>query len=387
MTSVALYVVSRWGEPTETFVRREVDAMRAGGCNVEVLSLKRPIRRPGDPRVHHLGPVAVVGGAVHSMLRHPLRAGAALVRIIVQSRPRTLISHLVGAAHGLAAVRALDAPSVVHAHFAWVAATAADVLTSVVQRPFSLMAHAFDIYDERYVDRYLGDKLRRADFVAVESDRIADDLRVRFRVYPHTLRIGVPRSYIDGARPRGERDGSTRIISVGSLVSKKGHDVLVRAAARLPVELTIVGGGPERASLIALADTLGMAGRVTFTGPLAPNEVIDELDGHDVFALASRVVPTGDRDGVPNVLIEAMARGLPVVASDLGGVADLVAGVGALVRPEDHDALATVLAEWVEDPEQRRAMGRAGQERIRAAYVAEDNVQWLIERFEEAAGG
>lgn len=385
MTVTVLYVTSRWGKSTETFVRREVAAVRGAGATVRVLSLKRPILAADDPDVEHRSGIGLVLGGVVAAVRRPVRSTRAFVRIISLSRRETVLAHLAGFVHGLAAARSAPDVDVVHAHFAWVSATAADVVSTWRDVPFGIMPHAFDIYDHRVIDRYLADKLRRARLLFVESEQIAADVRRSYGAIATPLRIGVPREMTENLP---DRSGSgARIVTVGSLVTKKGHDNLIASVAGLAASLTIVGEGPEEQHLRSLICSLGADDRVQFKGYLRPEQVIEELDAHDVFVLASRIDPSGDRDGVPNVLIEAMARGLPVIATDVGGVADLIEGVGIVVPPNDEPALTEALILWLDDVDARAAAGAAGHRRITDHYVAEVNGAWLADQFEEVSEG
>ena len=197
-----LYVVSRWGEATQTFVRREAAAAVAAGSFVLVLSLKRPVPTDLEVPVWHLGPGSVLVGALAALLRDQRRGLRVAWRMIRQSRPRTIAPNLAATAVGLAAAQRLPRVDWVHAHFNWVAGTAADALSSVRAQSFSVFPHAFDIFDRRYVDAYTGDKLRRAALVLVESERIAAETDERFGCRSLVQRMGVPPSVVVDRVPR-----------------------------------------------------------------------------------------------------------------------------------------------------------------------------------------
>ena len=161
------------------------------------------------------------------------------------------------------------------------------------------------------------------------------------------------------------------VLSVGRLVEKKGHDSLIRAVAVLrdvgvDVRLRIAGEGPEWPTLQRLIHELALADRVAFLGPLTPAEVELEYAGADIFALACRKLIDGDRDGIPNVVLEAMAHGLPVVSTALAGVAEAVADetTGLLAPPDDPRALAALLRRLIESCELREILGSAGRVRV-----------------------
>lgn len=177
-----------------------------------------------------------------------------------------------------------------------------------------------------------------------------------------TIHNGVP----DAARPACGRRASPTIGSVGRLAPQKGFDILLRALASLPDEVgvVLVGDGPSRAALQALAGGLGVAERVEWTG--WSERARDRLAELDVFVLASRF------EGFPLVVLEALLAELPVVACDVGDVSDAVipGRTGRLVSPEDPQALASTLGELLADPDQRKRLGRAGRELVLERFTA-----------------
>lgn len=382
-----LYVVSEWRAPTQTFVRREVEAAVAAGNAVTVLSLKAPAgASASDPPVVHLGRAAW-GLAVLTVLRHPLRSTRALLRAAATSRPSTAPFNLAAVLIGLGAARRVPPVDWIHAHFAWVAASAADGTAAVRGQPFSVFPHAFDIFDRRFVDRYTRSKLRRAAFVVVESPAIRAEVDERFGCQSEVARMGVPRDLLRPvATPRVVTPGL--VVSVGSLLPKKGHDVLLHAVAELPaVQLVVAGEGEERPRLEGLADDLGVSDRVQWPGSLPEAEVMALLDRAAVFCLASRPTPDGDRDGVPNVLIEAMARGVPCVSTAVSGIPDLLgADRGLVVAPGDAAALAQALARVLDEPGPTAERATRAQEHVAAEYVTDENWARLQRRIDVARG-
>lgn len=379
-----LYVVSKWNQNTETFVRREVAAAVASGCQVEVVSLKPPGESDGivdeSSIVVHAPRLAVAMLAAAALLvRRPRAAMGALGPILRLGRPGTWPWHLRAWIVGLAVAPRVEAPDIVLAHFAWVSSTAADVVAALRCRPFAVFAHAHGIYETRCADRYLADRLQRALALFVESDHIADDVRRRFDVDPIVMRMGVPSSSLV-ARPRpcgvGDRP---LVVSVGALREKKGHDTLVSAISSLDgVSLVIAGEGPLRSRLLGLISDLGVTDRVDLIGHRTQQEVHHLLDRASVFCLASRVTDSGDRDGVPNVLIEAMARGVPVIATSVSGIPDLLADdCGLVVPPDDAVLLAQALGSTLQDTSQSMARAERALGRVRRDYTTERNWERL----------
>ncbi|MCO8126628.1 glycosyltransferase family 4 protein [Acidimicrobiia bacterium EGI L10123] len=167
----------------------------------------------------------------------------------------------------------------------------------------------------------------------------------------------------------------TKVVSVGALRPKKGHDLLIRAVAELDqVSLDIVGEGAERQKLERLVLQLGATDRVRFRGHVDQWTITELLDHAAVFCLASRVTESGDRDGVPNVLIEAMARGVPVIATKVSGIPDLLAdGRGSVVAEGDVPGLRNAIAEALADPSDARERAQSALEHVRENYTTTSN--------------
>jgi glycosyltransferase involved in cell wall biosynthesis len=173
---------------------------------------------------------------------------------------------------------------------------------------------------------------------------------------------------VETVAPRVAVPGPPRVLSVGRLVEKKGHDTLIRAAGLLrdegvPFTLRIAGDGPEWPRLQRLVHELDLAGQVTFLGPLSSAEVQSEYGSASVFALACRQLANGDRDGLPNVLLEALVQGLPVVGTTQAGIVEAVEhGCTALLVPPDKpDALADAIRRVLTDPQLAQRLGASGQ--------------------------
>jgi glycosyltransferase involved in cell wall biosynthesis len=380
------YVVSRWGEPTQTFVRREAEGVAARGADVAAVSL-RPIG-PAASSVagHHLGPLRAVGGALATFARHPRAAGRVMWTVATRSAPRNMGHQLVAAVIGLAwAGRAEVAGRSLHAHFGWVAATATWAAAQITGRPYTVVLHAFELHGERYQDRFAGVPLRGATHVYVISDADRAIVAARWGLTATTLRMGVPEAWLVEA-PDPSVDPHL-VVAVGSLVPKKGHQVLLAALATCPTpyRLEVIGAGPLEPTLVAQARSLGLADRVRFLGLLDEEDVRSRMRRAWVVVLAAVVDPSGDRDGIPVALMEAMASGVPVVSTRVGAIEELVEGAGVLVTAEDPDALAAALEDLCV-PERRTELATAGLARVRADWTAERGAAVVYEAH-QAVGG
>lgn len=267
-----------------------------------------------------------------------------------------------------------------HAHFAHGATTITWFAATLTRLPFSFTGHAKDIWRESLNPAgLLTRKLRAAEFVVTCTGAnrehllaLASDTPVHL-VY-HGLNSDFAALLAEAPAAAGAPDGQLRIAAVGRLVEKKGFDLLVAAVRRLRdegvyVRLTIAGeDGPAGTPLRAQIADLGLADVVTVRPTLSQRELLQLYRDSDVAALACRVVDDGDRDGIPNVLVEAMAAGLPVVSTAVSGIPELVRDgrTGLLVPPEDPAALTAALRRLT-DPLLRERLAPAG-----AALVAQE---------------
>jgi glycosyltransferase involved in cell wall biosynthesis len=170
-----------------------------------------------------------------------------------------------------------------------------------------------------------------------------------------------------------------RILSVGRAVEKKGFPDLIHALAKLgrdpDWEWVHVGGGPDLAALKSLVQSVGIDGRVRWRGSLSQPEVIEEYRAADLFVLPSRVAASGDRDGLPNVLLEAQSQGLACISTRVSGIPELIDDGcnGVLLESGDVTGLARAIGQLLDDPGERRRLGERGRARV-------------VERFSSSAG-
>jgi glycosyltransferase involved in cell wall biosynthesis len=196
---------------------------------------------------------------------------------------------------------------------------------------------------------------------------------------------------------RSARDGSDsadplRFVTIGRAVEKKGFDDLLAALSRLPAglswRLTHIGGGEKLPALQQQAQALGLSDHVLWAGPKAQDAVIAALREADLFVLPSKQAGDGDRDGLPNVVMEAASQALPIVATDFAGIPEFVRpGVeGLLVAPGDRDALAAALLELGASPQRRAALGEAAFARLTGAFSARAGLERIAALLRDSAG-
>jgi len=396
------FVLKGYPRLSEAFIAQEIAALERRGLDILIVSL----RRPTDERQHpvHREIRAQVRYLPEYLLREPLRVlrawlklrkhptyGAAkntwwkdLWRDPTPNRIRRFGQALVLAAELPADIARL------HAHFLHTPASVARYAAILRALPWSASAHAKDIWTTPEWEKR--EKLAACDWLvtctAVNRNHLA--------ALAPPGRVTLAYHGIDLARfppyrpPRPLRDGRGEpvvILSVARLVEKKGTDVLLEALARLPHDLhwrlVHIGGGPLAAKVQRRARALGIAERVTWRGALTQDQLLAQYRSADLFALACRVARDGDRDGLPNVLAEAQSQALACVATRVSAIPELVrdGSTGLLVPENDAAALAAALKALIIDPAWRRALGEAGQARVRAAFTVEANFERLAASF------
>ena len=181
------------------------------------------------------------------------------------------------------------------------------------------------------------------------------------------------------------------MLSVGRLVEKKGTDDLLAALARLPTELhwhlTHIGAGELSAAMKVRARDLGLAARIEWLGAQPQARVLNEYRRADLFVLASRIAGDGDRDGLPNVLMEAQSQGLACLSTQVSAIPELIedGATGCLIPPGDPAALASALTRLIRDPKTREALGAAGARRVRAHFDVGTGIDSLLTYFGAAS--
>jgi colanic acid/amylovoran biosynthesis glycosyltransferase len=397
--------VSRFPKISETFVLYEILALEAQGFRVDLYPLlrsnERLVHREAIPllaraRFQPFISRAVIASNLRSLRRHPRRYLGALWSIVagtVGSR-----NYLLG---GLAifpkAVHAADSMqrdgvAHVHCHFANHPALAGLVIKRLTGVPFSFTAHAFDIYVDRHM---LRTKVAEAAFVTTISE-YNRRLIVEHCGDQADAKVAVIHCGVDSEvfRPRKDerRAREFTIACVGTLEPKKGQPVLVEACAILrhqgiDVICNIVGEGPERAALERAIADAGLEGRVALLGARTRAEVAALLARSDVLVAPSVPLPNGKKEGIPIVLMEAMSCEMPVVASEISGIPELVEHerTGLLAPPGDAAALARALQRLHAEPGLRNRLGGAARRKVQREFDLSANAALLGRRFEAAA--
>jgi glycosyltransferase involved in cell wall biosynthesis len=398
------FVLKGYPRLSETFIAQEIAALERRGLDILIVSL----RRPTDGRTHavHEEIRAALLYLPEYLINEPRRVLRAWWRVRRWPQYRSVLAAWLRdlardptanrvRRFGQALVLAAELPSDVarlHAHFLHTPASVTRYAAILRGLPWSGSAHAKDIWTIPEWEKR--EKLADCSWLVTCTESNREHLAQLTR----PGRVGLVYHGFDLSRfpappsARRNRTGAdpadpVTILSVARLVEKKGIDILLEALARLPSRmhwrLVHVGGGPLRGVLEKRARSLGIAQHISWRGPMNQDELLAEYRAADLFALASRVARNGDRDGLPNVLVEAQSQALACIATRVSAIPELIrhGSTGLLVAPESPQELAQALASLIAGPERRRALGEAGRARVTAAFELESNLERLAERF------
>lgn len=366
---------------SETFVSNEIRALRALGHRVRPMALSAAPRpcQPEDEafRAETLRLADLpCGGAMAAVAAQPAGLARAL-RFVAAQRglPRRSLL-LAGARVALAARR--EGATHIHAHFAHAPAATAIVAARLAGLTCSFTGHGFEVYGPATAD--LAAKLHAADLAVA----VCEDMAATFRALVPAARVATLPCGVDAWRfAPSDAPANGRLLAIGRLAPQKGYEVLIEALALLPPDrrpvVEAVGGGGLGPALEARARALGVADRIRFLGPRPAGWIAAEGPRYQGFVAPYVATPDGDRDTGPVAAKEAMAMGLPVLASALMGLKQIVApGTGRLVPPGDAAALAEGLAWLAALPaDARRAMGAAGRRHVARAFSLEGQARGL----------
>ncbi len=388
-------VVKGYPRLSETFIAQELLGLEARGVRLHIISL----RQPYDPTTHpiHDEIAAPVSYLPEYLWREPLRvirswwaarrlAGYAAARAKfwrdLWRDPTPNRIRRFGQACVLAHEHGPDL-GILYAHFLHTPASVARYSAAMLNMPFAVSAHAKDIWTTPEWEKR--EKIQDTSWLTTCTAHGADHLRhlagdaggrAKIHLNYHGLDLKRFAPVPSDCRERGGSDASAPVslASVGRLVEKKGYDDLLAALALLPAELpwrfTHVGGGPLAKTLAAQADRLGLAGKIEWRGRQPQSKVQEVLQQADIFVLASKIADDGDRDGLPNVLMEAQSQSVPCIGTAVSAIPELIEdGVtGRLVAPGDRPALAAAIAALAGDPALRSQLAERALAKLKADF-------------------
>ena len=390
---------------SETFIAQELLALQQKGLAFEIWSLRHPYDDKSHPMHAQItAPVRYLPEYLHddwgrvargflTALKNP--RSLRLLAVWLNDLRRDMTANRVRRL-GQALVLARELPqdiAALYVHFLHTPASVTRYAAILRDVPWSFSAHAKDIWTSP--DWEKREKIAASSFGVTCTGFGAEhlsglaDLDGKIDLIYH----GIDLSRFPAPPERDYNralslEAPFEVLSVGRLVEKKGYDLLLQALAALPVELpwrfVHIGGGELKDKLRTLADELSLTDRIDWRGPADQTEVVAAMRSADLFVLPSRIAGSGDRDGLPNVLMEAASQKLPIVSSHVSAIPEFIhSGVhGTLVPEADVDALGAAIQQLATDPERRRAYAEAAFERLSRDFAMQPGLDRLYARLD-----
>lgn len=364
------YVLKRFPNLSQTFILNEILELERQGLQVEIISLSFPRNEP----VHHA--FKNLKARITYLSDEEAKTQSSIAKAIAVWAEQYKLEHL-------------------HAHFATSAAESAMNAAKLCNISFSFTAHARDIYHQKIDKHALAERMAQAEFVVTVSDynrQYLNDLLVQFNFKAKVFRLynGLDLSLFKPLEKSATVTGL--IVSVGRLVPKKGIKYLIEACNELKnrnIAFTsvIVGDGEEYAMLRELIDKYNLGGQITFAGALTQNEVLRLLSQAETFVLPCTVGDDGDIDGLPTVILEAMALGVPVISTRLTGIPEMIQNGlnGLLVEQKQTVELADAIQKLLASSDLKRQYRNQSLLKMEQAFDLRKNVSQLIHWFAAAS--
>jgi len=402
MTNLKIaYILFRFPTLTETFIAEEIQKIQTLGVNVQVYSLLpskenlvHSVSKSILPQTLNVpgifNPVVWIA-QVYYLWRNPRMYFRLLWKLLKQPAKHvtTYLQRLTIFFKSMWVAKELQSHQIhlVHTHFAWLSAAASWVVSQLLDVPFTVTTHAFDIYSER------NDLLKlitnqAAKVVTISEHNKNEILRMNPNLIDdnvQVIRCGIDLSFFSKLiRSQKTINFPIQITSVGSLIEKKGHEFLIQACANLkkqdiPFQCVVIGSGLQHAFLQNLIQENKLTNDVVLAGKKSQEWVRDRLSQSHLFVLACVRTGDNDQDGIPVAMMEAMAMGLPVISTAVSGIPELIkhGKTGLIVEERDPESLSKEIIRLCDDPELRRTLSRNGHTLVEQEYNINENVKKL----------
>ena len=403
MGAAVAFVLKGYPRLSESFIAQEILGLKKRGLDIRLFSL----RRPTDGRRHPVH-AEIGGGATYLpeyLYREPLRVLRSWQRVrrfpgyaealkvwLADLRRDPTPNRIRRFGQALVLARELPPDAKwIHAHFLHTPATVARYAAIILGLPWSCSAHAKDVWTTPAWEKT--EKIEHCQWMVTCTRTNVEHFAsltpglvdlvyhgIDFRRFP-------PPGREPSLRDGGDSGDPVRLLSVGRAVEKKGYAGLIEALGRLPNDvhwrLDHIGGGVLLGDLKRRARRAGLDGRIHWLGPQSQDAVLEAYRAADAFVLNCRVAGDGDRDGLPNVLMEAQSQGVSCLSTRISAIPELIndEDTGLLVAPDDAGALAAALERLITTPGLRRRLGQAGAARVSACFDFDDNIGRLAAKF------
>ena len=399
------YILKGYPRISETFISNEILLLERLDIPIHIISMRRPREsfshksiRDIKARVDYL-PETISGNVrrllppnLRLLLRRPrkyLGALAVALRRYTRTRKTATFKHLFQAGYLVQKVLSGSGVTHLHAHFAHSPTSVAMFASRLSGLAFSFTGHAKDIYTSNPAQ--LREKISLAGFVVTctEYNRaFLQQLAGGVNTSVHRIYHGIDLRLFSRPEQTGNPAPPYRLFTVARLTEKKGLPTVYRALKilrdqGLPFEHTLIGDGDDRDDILALIRELGLEDCAQWLGAQPHHVVLEHFRRSHLFVLGCEIAKNGDRDGIPNVLVESMAMGVPVVATDVSGIPELVASgeTGLLTPPKDPRALADAMTRLLTDEPLRARVIDAALAKVRADFDNQDHIKDLADLY------
>jgi glycosyltransferase involved in cell wall biosynthesis len=401
-------IISMFPELHETFILRELVALERRGVRFEIFSLQYPrdpitlddAIRLSSERTTYSGLITAdtLMALAKTAFTSPMRFFRCVFKAIANGydRPMEMAKNLAILPLALRIGEWGKERGITHWHGHWanIPTTACWYLSQIHGQSWSAAIHGEDIFT---ANRFLQFKLNDALFSVACSGYFCNHLKTqlsldcpeKIHLNYHGLDPRVTARQLDDRHQENSSSSVLTLVSIGRLVPTKGHDVLIKACGRLKqagldFNLQLIGSGPLKSELETLANAEGVIDQVIFRGALAFDDVLQTLEQADVFVLAPRLVARQPPDGIPNVIAEAMALGIPVVSTRINAIPELVLHnvTGCLVNVDDDSGIAHQITRIASDPDFSNKLRLAAREHVAHLFDQDANITDLLNLFE-----
>jgi colanic acid/amylovoran biosynthesis glycosyltransferase len=397
------YIMSRFPHLPETFILREMIELETHGLEIALYPLmcqeQTVIHQEAHQWLARANCTPFFSGAVLrafaiTFIKRPLKLAGLWLRTLLENltSPKFLVRALTLFPKAVYFARQIQLEKIehIHAHYATHPALTAWIIHQLTGISYSMTVHAHDIFVEKAM---LETKLRDAEFIVPISqfnrEYLAQEIGSWVRSKSHIIHCGIfPKDYPSPQAPSWNNK-TFEIITIGSLQPYKGQKYLIEACAilrdrQIPFRCRIIGGGELHAQLEQLIQSFDLESQVELLGPLPQDEVARLLHTAHCYVQPSIITPSGKMEGIPVSLMEALACNLPVIATELSGIPELIrpTETGALVAPEDPQGLVNALVKMYENPEEAIRMATAGRDLVLKEFDLNKNGNLLARLFE-----
>ncbi len=391
------FILKGYPRISETFIAQEIQALEKKGFIIEIFSLRMPREKIQHKLTHQIK--AKVNYLPEYIYKEPLRFFISWVKIRKLTGYKTAKKEWVKdlkkdftinriRRFSQAIILAYETPqqiSHLHSHFIHTPASVTYYASKILGVPFSISAHAKDIWTIKNWEKK--QKIEAASWTVTCTKFNYEHLKsispsskiilvyhgLDFNRFPLKNYNREPKNGMDTKKP-------VILLSVGRLVEKKGYDILLSALSGIPKEINWkmehIGDGPLNNDLYKLCKKLMLTEKINWNGTLTHEKVIKYYSNSDIFILASKVTRSGDRDGIPNVLMEAQSQALPCISTKLPSIEELIIDKksGILVNSNSAKELSEAIIDLIKNPGKRELIGSAGQARLKNEFSMDNGI-------------